>query len=364
MSGLQLFVQVGPLTSYMKDFIAQAANLNSTFKTTLITDQKSVDIDFVDIVSLDLITSREAIAELTEKVRAAGFDPSFRNGYWVKIFTRFLAISKYLESATPEGPVVHLECDVASYVSGEVIKATLESFKSSHADVFIPFIDSQTACPSIILSRESSSLMKVCDFVLENLGRNIGESDMSLLAYARECGLVASLPTLPNKTTIVMPYSEFDSSNTANEGRGNTEASAMVIFDAAAVGQYLFGIDPRISNGLLTPGYMELRGELDISQWRDWRIVTCKDHLERVAFNWDNETFIVAQLHVHAKIRVPMPASGNPFWDECLGIANGLRVPKSRIYIRWYLLSAYRNSDFFGFRVVRAIKNKISSRQF
>jgi hypothetical protein len=362
MSGLQLFVQVGPLTTYMKDFIEQAAKLNSTFKTTLITDQKSAAINSVEIISLDSVTPHHVIIELTEKVRVAGFDPSFRNGYWVKIFTRFLAISRFLESTAPHGPVIHFECDVTSYVSKEVIEATLESFRSSSADVFIPFIDPNTACPSIILSRNSSSVIDVCDFVLENLGRNVGESDMSLLAYAHECGLVSALPTLPNESTIVMPYREFDFAKTAKEYAENTEQNAYIIFDAAAVGQFLFGIDPRISNGLLTPGYLEMRGELDISRWRNWRIVTCADGVERVAFNWEHQTFILAQLHVHAKIRVPMPRSGNPFWDECLSIANGIIAPKSKIYIRWFLLSAYRNSNFFGFRIFRSIKNKISFR--
>lgn len=362
MSGLQLFVQVGPLTTYMKDFIEQAAKLNSTFKTTLITDQKSVAINSVEIISLDSVIPLHVITVLTEKVRAAGFDPSFRNGYWVKIFTRFLAISRFLESTAPQGPVVHLECDVTSYVSKEVIESTLESFRSSSADVFIPFIDSKTACPSIILSRESSSLIEVCDFVLENLGRNVGESDMSLLAYAHECGLVSALPTLTNQSTIMMPYRELSMTKTSKDQEGNTEPSAHIIFDAAAVGQFLFGIDPRISNGLLTPGYLELRGELDISRWRNWRIVTCADGLDRVAFSSENQTFILVQLHVHAKIRVPMPRSGNRFWDECLGVANGLIEPKSKIYIRWFLLSVYRNSNFFGFRIFRSIKNKISFR--
>lgn len=358
MSGIQIFVQLGELKPYMTRFICQAATMNPYCETVLITDQTSIRSAEFALVSLtDLVGSAE-LAELTSRVHAAGFDPAFRDGYWVKIFMRFLAIERYLEVNSAHSPVMHFECDVVSFITPQLLSDVLKFASKQPTKVYSPFIDDGTVCPAILIGRNSEYVIEVCKYVVSHLGENIGESDMALLHRAHTEGYLEPLPTLTSKSCLTIGYKEILPLNeTIVESQQWKEAG--VIFDAAAIGQYLFGIDPKVNRGITRPGYLELRGTLDVGTWSNWRILQCSDNVFRIGFDSEDGVYVAAILHDHAKIYVPDVEPNSKFWRKYLAIANRKRKPSLKVNPQLFVIGWYRNSSFFGFRVLRSCKNKI-----
>ena len=141
---------------------------------------------------------------------------------------------------------------------------------------------------------------------------------MNALAKAGEAGLLGPLPTQPEQSNTTMTIQLFDTFGQPGESQ-----EADCIFDAAAVGQYLFGIDPRNNSGQLIPGYRETRGGLDPGQWTDWRLALSNDGFTRPTFVHNSRRFVLLNLHVHAKTIVPRPSLTDESWDDYLAIANG-----------------------------------------
>lgn len=341
-AAVQLLVQLGPIPDFVWHYAAQNHALNPQFATVLITDSKTAKAqEGITVVPLETIVSKAELQELTKALEASDIDPHWRDGYWLRIYGRFLALRNYCRQSglDSQTPIIHLESDMASFITEQLLNDTLREFDSLN---LMAFIDEHTACPGVILSKTPEALALLCSMVLADAQASRNRSDMSSLALAdRE--LLQPLATLPDRSTQTMQV------RTANaEGSLAEEESACVIFDAAAVGQYLFGIDPRNQQGILVPGYRETRGGLDPGRWHDWSLAECEDGITRVTAKEQGRLLVLANLHIHAKTVVPSPEVGSDFWRTQLGIANGL------IGVRPQFVSESRLSQFI-FRNLRRL---------
>lgn len=356
-TGTQVFVQLGRIPPFAVTYVEQAAAMAPSFRTVLISDRKTPDLRGVSTVPLGNLVTVSDVQSLTARVAAAGFNPRFRGGYWPRIFMRFLAMERYLRAVDVDGPAVHLECDVASFASEDLIR--MELMNRGEA-VLIPLIDDEAACPSIIIGRSAGDLADVAGFVLERLGRKRGQSDMGLLAQSVKEGVAGRLATHPAASTFSLSVSRVGAE--LSDGGPSPMEKARVLFDAAAVGQYLFGIDPRNNRGVLIPGYRETRGNLDPGSWSDWHLARGEDGITRVAFRADGELGVMGALHVHAKSVVPLPSNDSSEWAEHLAIANHQRGPVARVqakvYIRYELEETVRRSR----RLMRRMHNRFVAR--
>lgn len=323
-SGVQVLVQLGSLPGYSLHYAAQAARMMPEYRTVLITNHRVRQVPAgVQVVHLDSVVTRAEIELLNDSLVRGGFDLSYRRGYWRWVFLRFLTIRNYLTSVDIAGPAVHLECDVASFVTPGIVEGAL---RAGHERALIPTHDVESACPSIIVARSASELAAAMGVVVDRLGAGRDLTDMRILGQAVAEGLLDTLPTQPSASSQSLTVSRL-----LPGGRVGDQEQAMVVFDAAAVGQYLFGIDPRNNGGVLVPGYRETRGGVDPGIWTDWHLVSCEDGITRVAMRDGGRLGVLAVIHVHAKTSIPLAQPDSVLWNEWLSVANHVHGPVASV---------------------------------
>ncbi|HBJ73414.1 MAG TPA: hypothetical protein DDY88_06875 [Actinobacteria bacterium] len=317
-AAIQILVQLGPIPDFVWHYAVQNHQLNPQFATVLIADAKAArPREGISVVQFDTLVSTAELQELTLALESSNIDPHWRKGYWLRIYGRFLALRNYCNQSglDPGTPVIHLESDMANFITEQLLDDSLREFNALN---LMAFIDADTACPGVILSRTPAAMAMLCSTVLEDVQGGRNRSDMKSLALAGS-QLLQPLATLPEQSKHTMQVRTADAN-----GVLSAEQPASLIFDAAAVGQYLFGIDPRNQQGLLVPGYRETRGGLDPGLWQDWSLALCQDGITRVTARAQGRLLVLANLHIHAKIIIPRPEIGSDYWRTQLGIANGL----------------------------------------
>jgi hypothetical protein len=304
-----------------------------------------------EVVDIASVVSREERSTLRSNLSTAGFDLRFRRGYWERVFLRFLAIENFARTLPGDEPALHLESDVASFVTAEVVD---DALRQTDAPALIPMIDELNACPSIMIGRTAGDLAQLAGYVIREFGANRGLSDMQILARGVAEGLAAQLPTSPSASKQVLRVSPV-----LMDGGVGEPVDARVVFDAAAVGQYLFGIDPRNNKGVLIAGYRETRGGLDPGLWANWHLAMSSDGNVWVAFESEGTTGVMALIHIHAKTIVPLPPSDAASWLSVLDVANGRRGPRAEVQAIHYAHYSIAEWVRMGRRAARRAQRRV-----
>jgi hypothetical protein len=319
--GTQVIVHLGKLPRYVTHYASMAAAMLPLFDTVLICDTTSLPkVPGVRVLSARDCVTLTSQAQIDAALSALGIDPDWRDGYWRRIFLRFALVEAVMLSVDRRGAALQLESDILSSLSPHLVAQILLQIDDR---CYMPFIDDETAGPGIMIASSPDGLSRACRFVLDALESGLTSSDMAALAMARDTGVVAALPSRASE-------SPFAIRTLSDEEAPLTR----IVFDAAATGQYLCGIDPRNNRGVLKPGYLETRGGLDPGEWRDWRIVNCDDGIARVACTMESGTGVFANIHMHAKLSLTTPSISDPSWNSILRVANGVESPKSRVDFR------------------------------
>ena len=148
----------------------------------------------------------------------------------------------------PSEPILHLESDV--YLNAQ--QNELQKFGFSQNLVSYPQLSGSRGVASILYSPNSETLLtfsrKLRAILFEN--QSI-VNDMDLLGFALNEDLAMELPSTPH----------------SQEELGTNR----YIFDGAALGQYLLGVDPIHTNGSVISGYQNADYKIDISSFK-WSI--------------------------------------------------------------------------------------------
>ena len=162
--------------------------------------------------------------------------PGGSGGFWQVTTERFFVLFDLMVRFELDA-VTHLESDVMIY--GDVPKIIDD--RRNRARMLFP-LDRTRGIASVFFAADKNILGKFCRFANENPSVH----DMALLnrfyvAFEHQ-GDIASLPTIPESICVA------NSLDLKRYSRPNTEDWG--IFDAAAIGQYLLGIDPRFDTAL------------------------------------------------------------------------------------------------------------------
>ena len=225
----------------------------------------------VKIINVDTLNDTFRYYEKT------GLNKDFRGGFWALASMRFFYIYEFMEQYNIDD-VIHLENDVVVYYNCEEITK-----KVGRQFVYIPF-DSLNRNVASIMYIPSSSVFKR---ILDNYDYNL--NDMENFSRIRsKANIIRNLPIFPSNNS---PNAEiqFVSENFNKFG---------YVFDAAAIGQYLGGVDPRNCAG-------DTRGFVN---------ETCVIKYDQFNFIWENVNemkkpfvlingmkFPVFNLHIHHK---------------------------------------------------------------
>ena len=195
-------------------------------------------------------------------------DTTTRNGFWVCASLRFFYIYEFMNQYNVRD-VIHLENDVLTYYNTNELIPFLKD------KLYIPF-DSYRRNIASIMYIPSASLFKQ---ILEHY--DYSKNDMDNFCFIRD------------KTSLIENFPIFVKSPSLNaEQLSVCNSSFPFVFDAAAIGQYLGGVDPRNIIGD-TQGFIN---ETCVIHYKD--LVFFK---EKPFLLLKNTIIPIFNLHIHSK---------------------------------------------------------------
>ena len=254
-----VFVHLGPaIPAYTRDTLRQARLFNAC-PIYLVAGRDAL-AGFplepawnVEPVACESLPRTEAHGEFE---RRSTLDRSFRDGFWTYTTERFFVLQSLMEKRALRH-VFHLENDVTLYVDLETL---LPVFKAHYPQLAGTFDNDQRCIPGFLYLRAAESLAPLTRFIASAFQNPAapGINDMALLAAYRQIHGPAQLGALP-----IVPR-DYPHPLVSQRGHQTAQPEAYSqhieafdsLFDAAALGQYLGGVDPRNSGGADTVGFV------------------------------------------------------------------------------------------------------------
>ena len=271
-----VLVMLNNLQEYIFDNIQHLKNHNNN-DITVITDKKfntifeNIDINLVNIE--DIMPNYINIA--------SKINTTYRGGFWILTSYIFVAIYAYMKQYNIVN-ILHLENDVLIYKNVDTI-----NFHNNNK--LLLTMDSENRCiPGLMFIPNNEILKKCLDIFNPNLNdmQNFSNCYYNLSEY---------IDTLPI----------FIETNKTNETNDNITKMITknfkhynCIFDAAAMGQYLGGVDPRNIPGN-TKGFVN---ETCIIDYSKYKFIWKDENNQKIPYIIINAIeYPIVNLHIHCK---------------------------------------------------------------
>jgi len=225
-----------------------------------------------------ILINYESLDEDYDFESKSGLDKNFRNGFWMVSSLRFFYIYSFMEKYKIED-VIHLENDVTIYYNCNNI---IHFFEKTY--IYLPF-DTFTRNVASIMYIPNSNVLKT---LLDNY--NFDKNDMENFSIIKNNkGLIKNLPIFIKKNDMT------------DEEKFVCENSNIFpfIFDGAAIGQYLGGVDPQNIPGD-TRGFVN---ETCVIKYNNYEIFFEFDEKQnkKPFIVIDGEKIPIFNLHIHSK---------------------------------------------------------------
>jgi hypothetical protein len=203
---------------------------------------------------------------------------TFRDGFWQLALYRFKVLREYMQHHGKKS-IVHIENDILVYKN-------LDELNLSNSNKILLTMDSKKRCIPGIMYIPNYNTLQTC---LDHFKDNLNDMENWGSCYNDLPHLVDTLPIFPLETSspelmdITKNYNQFN-----------------CIFDAAAIGQYLGGVDPRNVKGDTT-GFINETCLINYSKYNIiWK--TDPTHNMLSPFLQVNSLDIpIVNLHIHCK---------------------------------------------------------------
>lgn len=173
-----------------------------------------------------------------------GIRYAFRNGFWRKAFERFIVLEQYAASHRVSA-LFHAEVDNLLFRVNELTRR----LDAAGRGVFCPRDAKARGVASLVYVNDASALTRMVEAFFDD--RIAVTSDMELLGHLLQHD--GGFHSLPNERALAVDPS-WDWAALPVEVTGG-------IFDANALGQFMFGIDPRNGGVFMRNGFLnEYRG--------------------------------------------------------------------------------------------------------
>jgi hypothetical protein len=309
---LCVFVHLGSFfPPTLNQFSQLPTNLKKKIRTILISDCSTSSLQFSGeiIVHKDLSKASKAL------LKRRPFYSKLASGYWLNTFERIFALRALVDLPTISSiPIIHLESDVMPLFN----LSDIDFLSSNFSKVALPRFSETRGIGSFIFSPNIQVLMSTLEELEVLAIRNSEwlENDMELLGLGLKEGLIMELPSHP---------SDYSSE------RYTSQRNQRILFDGAALGQYLFGQDPFHQSGLRYSGFKNSayfsRTNINSMRWG----IESKEKEARLIVEFDEIPFKVANIHIHSKEVLPPLSASSERWQRAIDEANGkvVRIQES-----------------------------------
>lgn len=238
--------------------------------------------------------------------------------FWQEATERYLVLYDFMSYFNIQN-VFHLENDVLLYVN---LNELVPAFKDNYS-VAIPFDNDTRAISSFVYVKDRTSLQKVAVFFAQKAASGLNDMQTPPLLKQMDSTIIGQLPIIMPAYVRSYPLKNKLGYSTKNPtDYTNNFESFNCIFDAAAIGQYLGGIDPRC--GKAGPGFINETCLFNPSQLQYVWECNC-DGLRVPYAVFNGKKYLIANLHIHSKnlalfksfIEDKIPKIGKPTPVDC-----------------------------------------------
>lgn len=270
-----ILVCVGVFQEYILDNIKQL-KLQGNNDIVLLTEKKffnkidkNLNIELIDVNEYN----SDYIQEFKNKLN---LDKNYRDGFWYNCSLRFIYIYEYMRQNNIKD-VIHIENDIMIYDNLDNFKNKFDKNKIYLTfDTFYPY---HRAIPGIIYIPN----YEIFKIILDNYDMN--HNDMENLGKYINSSITEPFPII-----FIENEEHFFNKNFLNFNS---------IFDGAAIGQYLGGIDKR-NDSNDTTGFIN---EACIIKFNNYKFYWKKDNnLWNPYIEKNNNLYKIINIHVHSKL--------------------------------------------------------------
>ena len=229
----------------------------------------------VILIDHQLFLEKEDI--ISNFVSKSTLDKDFRNGFWYLTSLRFFYIYEFMKKYDVKD-IIHLENDVPIYYNcDELLNLVDKNY------MYIPFDTYNRNIASIVYIPNK----EIYKQILDNYDFNINDMD-NFAIIKQKTGLIKNFPIFIKNENL---------SDEQNFVSTNSERFPF-IFDAAAIGQYLGGVDPRNEPGDTT-GFIN---ETCVIKYNNYTILfkTVND-IKKPFIMIEDNCIPIFNLHIHSK---------------------------------------------------------------
>ena len=238
----------------------------------VITDKKFND--FFKDKCVKIVNTEDLIPNYSTYV--SSIKNTFRNGFWELTSYRFIVIYEYMKQYNIDN-IIHIENDVLIYKN-------VDSIKFHNMSKLLLTMDSKKRCiPGIMFIPNHTILKKSLDIFNPKLNdmENFSNCYYNLNEYIDTLPIFLEYNTNSVTNMIIKNYKHYNA-----------------IFDAAAIGQYLGGIDPQNKSGD-TRGFVNETCIINYSHFKFiWKMI---DDLKYPYIIINNNQVPIINLHIHCK---------------------------------------------------------------
>jgi hypothetical protein len=200
--------------------------------------------------------------------------------FWHLTSSRFMYIYEFMKRDNINN-VFHMENDVLIYYNYKTIMNSLDD------NLYIPFDTFHRNIASLVYIPNE----KIYKEILNNY--DFSKNDMDNFASIKEkTGLIQQFPIFHNSVNINDVDKDEYKFVTTNFDKFN------YVFDAAAIGQYLGGVDPKNAAGDTT-GFVNEKCIIKYDKYKfEWKII---EGIKKPFIIIDGESYPIFNLHIHSK---------------------------------------------------------------
>lgn len=289
-----VFVHLGEkLPPYLPIAIKQARLFN-TCNIALIANQKALEAQAKVFKQEGVISiACESLQRSLDHeffLKNSTLDREFRKGFWLFASERFFYLAEMCSQYELKD-VIHLESDVMLY---ENVEHLLPVLRRNYRGMAVPFDMDTRSIPSFVYIRDVKVLNHFVHFMAMKAKENL--NDMSILSDFRKAFGEEKIDAIP---IVMEEYIEKEPVNSENKELFCNQINRFhSVFDAAYLGQFLGGVDPRNENivrGYVNPHCVISSAKLRFSWEKDL------EHRRIPFVEYGGRKVKINNLHIHSK---------------------------------------------------------------